>query len=87
MEEVSIRKKFLTSANLDQQHQQQKLSRFLVGQTPVVMLTNSNALAYYNPAANNTELIIGASPNGLGAILAQDKTDGQYKPVQYASRS
>ena len=50
------------------------------------MLTSSNVLVYYNLAAN-TELIIDASSHGLGAILAQEQTDGQFKPVRYASRS
>ena len=50
------------------------------------MLTSSNVLVYYNLAAN-TELIIDASPHGLGAVLAQEQTDGQFKPVRYASRS
>ena len=50
------------------------------------ILTSSNLLAYYNPATN-TELIIGASPHRLSAILAQEQTDGQYKPVRCASCS
>ena len=51
------------------------------------MLINFNVLAYYNPAASNTESIVDASSYGLGAILAQEKTDRHYKPVQYPSHS
>ena len=50
------------------------------------LLNTTEVLAYYNPDAN-TEIIIDASPHGLGAILAQEQPNGQYKPVRYGSRA
>lgn len=43
-------------------------------------------MAYFNPASY-TQVIVDASPVGLGAILVQKQEDGYFKPVIYASRS
>ena len=43
-------------------------------------------MAYYQPHAV-TNVIVDASPVGLGAILAQKQEDGQFKPVVYASHA
>ena len=37
-----------------------------------------DVLAFYNPKAE-TELIVDASPYGLGAMLSQQQSDGTYK--------
>ena len=49
-------------------------------------LTSANSMAYFNPTAY-TQVIVDASPVGLGAILTQEQSDGSFKPVIYASRS
>ena len=49
-------------------------------------LTCSTSMAYFNPVAY-TQVIVDASPVGLGAILVQKQGDGCFKPVIYASRS
>ncbi|XP_065064039.1 uncharacterized protein K02A2.6-like [Rhopilema esculentum] len=49
-------------------------------------LTNASTMAYYQPHAD-TEVIVDASPVGLGAILTQKQQDGQFKPVAYASHA
>jgi len=46
----------------------------------------SISLAYYNPTAP-TEIIVDASPVGLGAILAQEQPDGKVRPVRFGSRA
>ena len=43
-------------------------------------------MAYYNPSAE-THLIVDASPCGLGAILNQKQSNGDFRPVAYASRT
>ncbi|MES9880447.1 MAG: RNase H-like domain-containing protein [Sedimenticola sp.] len=50
------------------------------------LMTSAHVMAFYNPDAETT-VIADASPYGLGAILAQKQTDGQFKPVCYASRT
>ena len=47
-------------------------------------LTCSDVVAYYDPEAH-TQLIVDASPIGLGAILAQRHKDGNYRPISYGS--
>ena len=43
-------------------------------------------MAYYIPDAE-TKLIVDASPIGLGAILSQKQTTGEFRPVAYASKA
>ena len=43
-------------------------------------------MTYFDPAAY-TQVIVDASPVGLGAILVQKHGDGCFKPVIYANRS
>ena len=52
------------------------------------LLKSNTTMAYYNPA-KHTELVVDASPVGLGAILAQkdNKEDQGGKIVAYASRA
>ena len=50
-------------------------------------LTSDETLGYFDPN-NHTELIVDASPVGLGAILTQsDITSGSSKIIAYASRA
>ncbi|CAB3992629.1 Retrovirus-related Pol poly from transposon [Paramuricea clavata] len=49
-------------------------------------LTTSPTMAYFNPA-KDTELVVDASPVGLGAILTQKTSDSGTNIVAYASRS
>ena len=49
-------------------------------------LTCATTLAYFNPTAH-TQVIVDASPVGLGAILVQRQCTGDYRPIQYSSRS
>ena len=49
-------------------------------------LLSSTVMAYWKPDVE-TRLTTDASPFGLGAILEQKQTDGQFKPIAYASRS
>ena len=48
-------------------------------------LFNFETMAYYNPEAE-TDVIVDASPFGLGAILTQKQKEGNFKPVAYGSR-
>ena len=48
-------------------------------------LLDSATLAYYEVGAD-TEVVVDASPVGLGAVLTQKKRDG-HRPVTYISRS
>ena len=48
-------------------------------------LTNSPTMAYFDHM-RHTELIVDASPVGLGAVLVQTQEDGYVKPVMFASR-
>ena len=50
------------------------------------LLSSSETLAYYNPRAF-TELVVDASPFGLGAVIYQKQTDGSMQPISYASRA
>ena len=50
-------------------------------------LTSAQVMAYYNPAAEETQVICDGSPCGLGAILNQKQANGEMKPVAYASRT
>ena len=43
-------------------------------------------MSYFNPNAL-TQVIVDASPLGLGAILVQKLNGGDFKPVIFASRS
>lgn len=49
-------------------------------------LVREPCLAYYKIDAP-TVVICDASPVGLGAVLLQEQTDGQNKPIAYASSS
>ena len=49
-------------------------------------LSQQRTLAYFQQDAE-TELVVDASPVGLGAVLMQRQTDGLFQPVEYASRS
>ncbi|XP_057310486.1 uncharacterized protein K02A2.6-like [Hydractinia symbiolongicarpus] len=49
-------------------------------------LCTSETMAFYNPEAE-TDIIVDASPYGLGAILTQKQKDGNFKPVAYGSRA
>ena len=49
-------------------------------------LTSAESMAYFNPELL-TQIIVDASPVGLGAILVQKQKNGCFKPVIYASRS
>lgn len=48
-------------------------------------LTDDTVMGYYK-TQQETEVIVDASPVGLGAILAQ-RGDGQFRPVTYVSRA
>ena len=49
-------------------------------------LISTEVMAYYNPFAE-THLIIDAGQCGLGAILNQKQSNGDLRPVAYASRT
>ena len=49
-------------------------------------LVSSESMAYFNPNAL-TQVIVDASPVGLGAILVQKSNGSDFKPVIFASRS
>ena len=42
-------------------------------------------MTYFTPGLP-TRIVTDASPVGLGAILEQKQSDGEYRPVYYASR-
>ena len=48
-------------------------------------LTRAPVMAYFTPGLP-TRIVTDASPVGLGAILEQKQSDGEYRPVYYASR-
>ena len=49
-------------------------------------LLDNATLAYYEVGAE-TEVIVDASPVGLGAVLTQKKKKDGYRPVMHISRS
>ena len=49
-------------------------------------LLAEETMVYFDPR-RKTELIVDASPVGLGAVLLQDKNKGTWCPVAYASRA
>lgn len=49
-------------------------------------LTSADVISYYNQNAE-TNVIVDGSPFGLGAILNQEQSDGNFKPVAYASKT
>ena len=49
------------------------------------LLTDAPVLAFYDPNAE-TNILVDASPYGLGAILTQ-KQQGEFKPIAYGSRA
>ena len=49
-------------------------------------LSDKNVLAYFSPSAE-TQLVVDASPVGLGAVLLQRQRTGVLQPVEFASRS
>ena len=49
-------------------------------------LSQRRTLAYFQQHAE-TQLVVDASPVGLGAVLLQRQADGMLQPVEYASRS
>ena len=48
-------------------------------------LTRAPVMAYFTPGLP-TRIVTDASPVGLSAILEQKQSDGEYRPVYYASR-
>ena len=54
-------------------------------QVKAALLANAT-MAYFDPRLK-TELIVDASPVGLGAILVQDKGVKGWNPIAYASRA
>ena len=48
-------------------------------------LTRAPVMVYFTPGLP-TRIVTDASPVGLGAILEQKQSDGEYRPVYYASR-
>ncbi|CAG2184423.1 unnamed protein product [Mytilus edulis] len=51
------------------------------------LLASAKMLAHYNSNATQTHVIVDASPVGLGAILRQKQSDGNFRPVTFASRT
>ncbi|MEW8545684.1 MAG: RNase H-like domain-containing protein, partial [Candidatus Thiodiazotropha sp.] len=49
-------------------------------------LISADVMAYYNTEAE-TQLLVDGSPFGLGAILNQKQSNGEFRPVAYASRT
>ena len=49
-------------------------------------LASSTVMTYWKPGAD-MRLTTDASPVGLGAILEQKQSNGEYKRIAYASRS
>ena len=49
-------------------------------------LSQQRTLAYFQQDTE-TQLVVDASPVGLGAVLLQRQADGNLQPVEYASRS
>ena len=49
-------------------------------------LANSETMAYYVPDTA-TNVIVDASPIGIGAILSQKQKTGEFRPVLYASKA
>ncbi|MCG8077529.1 MAG: hypothetical protein JAY75_14990, partial [Candidatus Thiodiazotropha taylori] len=49
-------------------------------------LISAEVMAYYNPSAE-THLIVDAGPCGVAAILNQKQSNGDVRPVAYASRT
>lgn len=49
-------------------------------------LASKHVLAYFSQTAE-TQLVVDASPVGLGAVLLQRQSTGLFQPVEYASRS
>jgi len=50
------------------------------------LLASAKTLAYYDKEAE-TQVIVDASPVGLGGILSQKQKDGNFRPVMFASRT
>ena len=50
------------------------------------MLLSYETLAYFDPKVY-TEVVVDASPVGLGAVISQLQPDGSMRPISYASRS
>ncbi|CAC5413315.1 unnamed protein product [Mytilus coruscus] len=50
------------------------------------LLASAKTLAYYNSSAE-THVIVDASFVGLGPILSQKQSDGNFRPVTFASRT
>ena len=49
-------------------------------------LSDKKVLAYFSQTAE-TQLVVDASPVGLGAVLLQRQPNGLFQPIEYASRS
>ena len=49
-------------------------------------LTSSCVLAHYNPKLE-VQLAVDASPFGLGVVISHITTEGEQRPIAYASRS
>lgn len=49
-------------------------------------LLDDTVMAYFRPG-RRTELVVDASPVGLGAVLLQEHSPGEWRPVAYASKA
>ena len=49
-------------------------------------LTSNTVMSYFDPG-KDTELVVDASPVGLGAILYQNNKSGERRTIAYASRA
>ena len=49
-------------------------------------LVSNRVMAYYDKDAE-TQVIVDASPVGLGGVLVQKQKDGSYRPISYASKA
>ena len=72
---------------------QKKNQKFIRGkqqqeafQTLKQRLPSVEVMCYYNPIAE-TNIIVDATPKGLGAFLSQKQKNGQFKPISHSSRA
>ena len=48
---------------------------------------SAEVMAYYNPEVTESHLIVDGCPFGLGGILMQKQSHGDFRPVAYVSRT